>query len=69
VQAADGRINAGVSRNTAAGTPGQGSVVQVKLKATAAGPAEVKLLWFELVSTGDQRPKANVPLVHSMVVK
>ncbi|MFD2452206.1 cohesin domain-containing protein [Ideonella paludis] len=67
--AAAGRVQAGVLRETLQGTPGQGSVLTLKLKALAPGVAEFHLASFDGVVVG-VAPVASPRLApHKLQVK
>lgn len=59
IDAASGRVQAGVLRHTATGTVGQGKVVSIRFKALAAGPAELRLLEATPVGLAGPLPKAE----------
>ncbi|HMC15286.1 MAG TPA: cohesin domain-containing protein [Albitalea sp.] len=61
IEAAEGKARAGVLRNQATATPGQGTLLTVRLKALAAGSAELSLVGFEPITLGDSAPRAVLP--------
>lgn len=69
IQTAEGRINLGVSRNQATGATGQGTVLNLKLKALTAGAANVTLSWFEPIAINGEDLKGGAPAVHALQVK
>lgn len=69
IEAAEGRARAGVLRNQASGTPGHGPLLAVRLKALAAGTAEVSLTGFEPITLGEAAPKLALPQTLRVQVK
>jgi general secretion pathway protein D len=53
VAAAEGTARAAVLRSEASGVTGNGSLLQLRFKATAAGDAELRLAGFEAVTLGE----------------
>jgi general secretion pathway protein D len=66
---AQGTARAGVLRNQATGARGQGSVLQLRLRATAAGAGEVALMNFEPVALGEPSPRLQLPASLRVTVK
>lgn len=69
VEAAEGRARAGVLRNQATGTPGQGTVLSVRLKAVAAGTAEISLTGMEPITLGEGAARVALPQTVRVQVK
>ena len=69
IEAAEGRARAGVLRNQATGTPGQGTVLSFRLKALATGAAELSLSGIEPITLGEAAPKIPVPQTLRLQVK
>ena len=69
VEAAEGRARVGVLRNQAMGTPGQGALLSLKLKALAAGTAEIGLTSLELITLGESAPRVALPQALRVEVK
>ena len=61
VNAATGRIGAGSLRNDATGVNGQGTLLQLRLKAKAAGAAELKLTSLRPIGIGGTVEMAPLP--------
>ncbi|HEX6705222.1 MAG TPA: cohesin domain-containing protein [Albitalea sp.] len=69
IDAATGTARAGVLRNQATGTPGQGSVLVLRLKALAAGPAEVAVTGLEPITLGESMARPALPQALQLQVK
>lgn len=69
VDSSNGMARAGALRNQATGAQGQGAVVQVRLKAIKAGPAEVALVSAEPVALGAALPALMLPAPLRLVVR
>jgi general secretion pathway protein D len=61
IDAGAGRADFGVLRTPMTGTPGQGSVVNLMLRATAAGAAELSVRGFMPVALGDGSVQPTLP--------
>ena len=61
IDAGQGRANFGILRTPMSGTPGQGSLVNLTMRALAAGSAEVTLRSFSAVAIGDAAPAPTLP--------
>lgn len=69
IDANEGKARAGVLRNQANGASGQGTVVAVRLKALAPGPAELSLLGFGPITLGETAPPVALPPALRVLVK
>ena len=69
IEAADGKARVGVLRNQATGAPGQGALLTVRLKALAAGLAELSLVGFEPITLGETAPRMALPQTLRVQVK
>lgn len=69
IDANEGKARAGVLRNQANGTSGQGSVVAVRVKALAPGAAELNLMGFDPIALGESVPPAALPPALRVQVK
>jgi general secretion pathway protein D len=69
VDSNSGMASAGILRNQASGAQGQGAVVQVRLRAIKAGPAEVGLVSAEPVLLGAGGPAFQLPQPLRLVVR
>jgi general secretion pathway protein D len=67
VNAETGRIGVGVLRNDASGAAGQAPVVQLRLRAKAAGLAEFKLTSFKPLSAGQPPESLELPTLRISV--
>ncbi len=65
----DGKVRADVLRNQATGVGGQGTVLTLRFKATAAGPAEVKLGAAQALGIGTMAPNPVLPAPFVVQVK
>ena len=69
IEAQNGTARAGVLRNQATGAQGQGTVVKLRMKALAAGPAEISLASIEPISLGEPIPAVPLPQAFRVTVK
>ena len=65
----DGRIRAGVLRNQATGIGGQGTVLTLRFKAIAAGPAEVQIGAAQALGLGSMAPNPALPAPFSLQIR
>jgi general secretion pathway protein D len=61
--AASGELNVGILRNELSTAIGEGELLTLRLRATAAGVAEVALLGLEPISLKDAAPRLKLPQV------
>lgn len=69
IDAAAGRVQAGALRNQATGAMGQGSVLTLRLKATAAGTAELSVLGAQPLGLDAAVPALALPPAIKILVK
>lgn len=69
IEASEGRARVGVLRNQATGTSGQGTLVSFRLKALAAGAADLSLTGIEPITLGEPAPKVQLPQTLRLQVK
>ncbi len=62
-----GRIGVGVLRNDASGVTGQSEILTVRIKAKAAGPADMSLSSFKPIALNGAVPIAELPVYHITV--
>ncbi len=67
--APQGTARAGVLRNQATGAKGQGTVVQLRVRATTAGTGEISLQGFDPVVLGEPPPRVLMPPPLRVLVK
>lgn len=69
IDAAAGRVKAGVLRSEAGGAEGHGAVLSMRLKALAAGEAEIAVVGFEPVSATEGALRPVLPQVFKVQVQ
>jgi general secretion pathway protein D len=69
VEATTGTARAGVLRNQATGAQGKGTVFKLKLKALAAGPAELSVVSLEPIPLGVPLPPVALPAALRLTIK
>lgn len=69
IDATAGRVQAGALRNQATGVSGQGGLLTVRLKATAAGTAELTVLGLQPLGVEPGVPPIGLPPPAKIVVK
>ena len=57
----DGQLRIGALRNQATGATGDGVLATLRFKATAAGPAEVRVVNAQSIGLGAAGPNLTVP--------
>jgi general secretion pathway protein D len=69
IDAEQGRVQAGAIRNQATGASGQGSLLSVRLKATAAGTAELTVLGAQPLGIDSPAQPFALPPPLKVIVK
>jgi general secretion pathway protein D len=69
IEASTGTARAGVLRSQATAVPGKGTVLKLRMKALAAGAAELAVVGLDAVTVGAPPPPVTLPATFKLVVK